>query len=104
MGFLKTMKVRMTVGKWAYDQLGVTRQMQGDTFNWAMNHGDESPENARRVGRLVEIAGFTQAGEQWVICFHDWEKFHSPELVEAFREGRAGGVAEARAKVAEFGG
>jgi hypothetical protein len=105
MGFLKTTKKRMTVGSWAADQLGRRTSEQSELFGWAVFHGSDNPENARRLGRLVGIAGFTRGGGRgpfnWTIVFGEFEKNKPEDIVAAFRQGKAEGAAEAMAKIAE---
>jgi hypothetical protein len=104
MGFLKTAKVRSNIRGWATMQLGGPQAQADALFNWGFNEGFKSPENARKLGRLVAIASFCAGGSRWVEGFRFWEERRTPELVQAFREGKAQGMAEAALKIAEFGG
>jgi hypothetical protein len=113
MGFLKTMQMRRSVDNWAALQVGVKEK--AELFRWAMGlsggrEWDDNPDNARKVGRLVGIASFTvdghvitKRGTDFVDVFRYWEENQPAALVSAFREGKAQGIAEAQAKIAEFG-
>jgi hypothetical protein len=104
-GFLRSLKARMTVAKWAYGELGADRQRHKETFQWGRNEGWKSAESAWRLGRLVGIAGFSQAGKDFVKAFGQSDQMEaraSQELAEAFRAGRAAGVEECKAKIAQY--